>query len=303
MKGELIDTVACQCLLGEGITWDPRLGAFLWTDIEGKALHSYALDTGDYRVVPLAKRLCSFALTDVPGQLFAAFDDCIATLNTVTGTISHLVFRLEHPGVRFNDGKTDPNGEFWVGTMVENARAAGRPDAGTLFRIDPCNTLHTMATGIAISNGLAWSPDGAAVFFADSARQTIWRNAAIENTLNLQPSKIFASATGNAHPDGATVSADGRYWSAQWGASRIAVYSSDGHLGDEITLPVTQPSCCAFGGPNLDILAVTTARVDLTDAALAKQPAAGNVFLFKTDATGLLPVPIGGGPLSGDATG
>ncbi len=295
MQADLITTIPCQCTLGEGILWDPRSGAFLWTDIEGRTLHSYTLASGDHAVLALPDRLASFALTGDPDVLVAAFDRYLADLDRRTGRIlrRQLTADFLMPGTRFNDGKVGAQGQFWVGTMVEDADAAGGPDAGTLYRLLPDGGLSPERRGISISNGLAWAPDGIHFFFADSPRQQIWRMRQGQQVWTIEREEPFATTTGSAYPDGATTSADGRYWSALWGGSEVRVFNADGTVAGAVRTPVSQPSCCAFGGPDLSVLAVTSARQGLSPEALAAEPDAGNVFVYQTDACGLPPVHCG----------
>lgn len=287
MQADLIAMIPCRCTLGEGVVWDHRLGLFLWTDIEGRALHSYALSAGEHRVVPLGRRLGSIALTEDTGTLLGAFDDRIAFLDRITGETRDRLLPDLPPGTRFNDGKTAPDGSFWVGTMVEDHSAAGGPDAGLLYRYTADGALEPQCSGISISNGLAWPPGASLPYFADSPRQTVWR---LDEGDGM--GEIFATTDGAAYPDGAATSSDGCYWSALWGGGRVAVFSPDGTAAGDVPVPVSQPSCCAFGGPDLSVLAVTTARQGLSDTRLAAEPDAGNLYLYETDACGLPSVPF-----------
>ncbi|MEM0986115.1 MAG: SMP-30/gluconolactonase/LRE family protein [Pseudomonadota bacterium] len=295
MQADLIATVPCGCTLGEGILWDDRIGAFFWTDIQGQALHRYDLASDKHTAVTLPDRLASFALTSDPGRLLAAFDRQIAWLDVDGGTLQRVAAPVLLPGVRMNDGRTDPVGRFWVGTMVEHAEAAGGDRRGELFRFDADGTLSVHRGGIGISNGLAFSPDGHWMYFADSTKAQVMKIAFSHGGTLMGETPFFASDGGTA-PDGAAVSADGWYFSALWGGGRIAVLSPQGERVAEIAVPASQPSCCAFGGAGLDILAVTSAAEGLEGAARAADPNAGHVFLYQTDAQGLAAVPFAGHP-------
>ncbi|MEL6385712.1 MAG: SMP-30/gluconolactonase/LRE family protein [Pseudomonadota bacterium] len=288
IRADLIATVPCQCQLGEGVLWDARLGQFLWTDIQGKALHSYCLKNGDHRVVRVPHRLASFALTHDPGVLLAAFDQCLGSLDRETGKVLSYRFKepILTPGTRFNDGKVGPHGRFWVGTMVEDAEKAGGRDAGILYRLIANGVLSPERRGISISNGLAWAPDLIHFYFADSPKQQIWRFEQSQYIWTIASEAPFATISGDGYPDGATTSTDGRYWSALWGAGEVRVFDPDGTVAGQVTVPARQPSCCAFGGDDYSILAVTSAREGLSDTDLAEYTEAGNLFLYQTNAKG-----------------
>lgn len=279
---ELVGQLPVQALLGEGIVWDGRTDSFVWTDIEGRALWRCRWPDGAPERIDLPHRLGSFALTDSPDLIVAAFEQGFATFDLGSGAIGWIARPELPPGVRFNDGRVDRRGRFWAGTMVEDAAAAGSPDAGALYMLAR-RKAEPRVEGIAISNSLCWSPDGATMYFGDSVAGTIWRYAVDD----LSRREVFARTERGVGPDGATIDSEGCLWSAQWGGSRIARYRPDGALAGTLSLPVSQPSCVAFGGGDLSLLAVTTARVELDDEALARERAAGDVLIYRTPFRGI----------------
>lgn len=284
---ELVLEVSAGDLLGEGVLWDERTGAFLWTDILGKRLHRYDLAAARLTTVPLHARLCSFGLTSEAGILIAAFDREIGWLEAMTGRFAAVVAPALPPGVRLNDGRVGPDGAFWVGSMVEDAALAGADNLGQLFRFAPDGQLTPHIDGICISNGLCWSPQGRRLYHADSVRGQVSAYPFDPSTGSLgKGGPLIAPAAGGS-PDGAVTDADGRYYSALWGQGCVGVYSPEGLPEGRIDVPAAQVSCVAFGGPDLNLLAVTTARVDLTEDQLAGQPKAGSLFIYQSPYKGL----------------
>ena len=217
--------------------------------------------------------------------MIAAFASGIA-LYDPDSTITNWLARPEEirPGLRFNDGRVDRAGRFWSGTMVESAAA---PAVGCLYSMDAAAGLRCHVRDVKISNGLCVSPDGARLYFADSPTRTIWVYELAEPEGTLRNPRVFARTPRGASPDGAAVDVDGCVWSAHWGAGCVVRYTPDGEVDRRVVVPTSQPSCVCFGGPDLDVLCVTSARVELDTAALAAEPHAGDVFLFRLGAQGL----------------
>lgn len=284
---ELILEVPAGNLLGEGVVWDDTNGVFLWTDILGRRLHRYDLARNQHATVPLHGRLCSFGLTFEAGRLIAAFDREIGWLDAATGDFTKLLEPDLPPGVRLNDGRVGPDGAFWVGSMVEDAALAGARDLGCLYRLSPGCQLTAHIEGIGISNGLCWSPKGRFLYHADSVRGRVSAYPFGPSTGDLGPGEPVIAAISAGSPDGATTDRDGRYYSALWKGNAVGIFSPDGVLEGRIEIPASQVTCAAFGGPDLDLLAVTTARVDLTEDQLAGEPSAGALFIYRAPQKGL----------------
>ncbi|MEH6607068.1 MAG: SMP-30/gluconolactonase/LRE family protein [Pseudomonadales bacterium] len=187
---------------------------------------------------------------------------------------------LDSPGNRFNDGRVDRQGRFWAGAMVEDK--AIRTRAAGLYRLDNNRQCRGVVDGISISNGLCWSPDSRVMYHADSPRRQMYAYDFDASSGTASNKRVFTSTEDGFYPDGATVDSEGYLFSAQWGGSRIVRYTPSGDIDGVLNVPVSQPSCMAFGGENLDLLFVTTARENLDDESLSEQPMAGNVLIYQT---------------------
>ncbi|PKP81492.1 MAG: gluconolaconase [Alphaproteobacteria bacterium HGW-Alphaproteobacteria-18] len=284
---ELILEVPTADLLGEGVVWDEASGAFLWTDILGRRLHQYDLAQKRLTTVPLPGRLCSFGLTSQAGMLIAAFDREIGWLEAGTGTFTPLLLPDLPPGVRLNDGRVGSDGAFWVGSMVEDAVLAGGDDLGRLYRFSPCGQLTVHIDGICISNGLCWSPQGRRLYHADSLRGRVSAYPFDLSTGDLGEGALLIASISGGSPDGATTDQDGRYYSALWEGWAVGIFSSEGESEGRIDVPASRVTCVAFGGRDLDLLAVTTARVDLSEDQRASEPRAGSLFIYKSPRKGV----------------
>lgn len=282
---ELLMELPVADRLGECITWDDRTGCFLWTDIPARRLHRYCLETNELHTIPLAARLCSFALSQDPRFLFSAFESEIGWLEIATGRFWKVAGIALPGGVRLNDGRAGPDGSFWVGSMVGTAADAGGTGAGILYKVSPQGGLLPLMHGICISNGLAWSPDGQTLYHSDSrqARITAYQ---FDPELGVIGPVVATSSVEEGEPDGAAVDASGRYLSALWGQGTVAAFRAGLSLEGFIEVPASQPTCIAFGGVGLDLLAVTTAREGLSDDALAQDPKAGSLFIYRVPFTG-----------------
>jgi sugar lactone lactonase YvrE len=280
---QLIDTFRVGNTLGEGVQWDAAGQALWWTDIQARRLHRYGWENRTVESFDMPERVGSFGLIEGSDKIIAAFESGIA-LYDLAGGASQWLLRPGHSGVRFNDGRVDRQGRFWAGTMEEGEPRSGR---GSLYCTDRDGRVHQRESGIMISNGLCWSLDGRTLYFADSALRTMYAYDANTADGTISNRRVFARTPEGAHPDGATIDADGYLWSAQWGASRIARYAPSGKLDRIFDVPVSQPTCLAFGGPNLDHLFVTSARDGLSGAELAGQSGAGDIFVYKVEYRGV----------------
>jgi sugar lactone lactonase YvrE len=183
------------------------------------------------------------------------------------------------PGIRMNDGGCDPDGRFYCGSMAY----AETPGAGTLYRLNPDASTTVMLTGVTISNGLAWSPDGSTAYYVDTPTHRI-------DAFDYDPVRGLTARRTVVHvpetdgsPDGLTVDADGRLWVALWGGAAVRCYLPTGELAEQLDLPVTQVTACTFGGPHLDELYITTSRHGVDPGT---QPSAGALFMARPGAIG-----------------
>lgn len=274
-------------ILGEGVRWNVADLSFWWTDIQSRWLFRHDPATGAIGHFALPERLGAFSFIAGDDGLICAFETGFARFWPESGRIIWL-HKVEEAGSgrRLNDGRTDPFGRFWAGSMVEDATSAGENSAA-LWCLDGDGSLRKMRGGIAISNGLCSSPDGARLYFADSpTRQIRWFDPCTDSGFD-GAGTLFAETSPGAYPDGAAVDAEGCLWVALWGGGRIARFSPDGELLLELPVPASQPTCVSFGGPALDMLCITSARDGLSQPALLAEPEAGHVFLFRVGVRGL----------------
>jgi L-arabinonolactonase len=282
-RADLIDIISIGNTLGEGVLWDPIDERVWWTDIQERRLFRYDPLKRALERFELPERLGSFGLVEGSDEIVAAFESGFAIYHPESRQLDWLV-RPDHGAmnVRFNDGRMDRQGRFWAGSMVEGE---GGP-TGKLYCLRGA-TPQVHLTDIAISNCICFSPDGRHLYFADTPHRAILRYDIDPDTGSIGNRKIFARTPLGAFPDGANVDAQGYVWNAHWGAGSVVRYALDGSIDFQIAVPATQPTCIAFGGTNLDLLYVTSAREGLSADALAAQPHAGDVFVYQLDIKGL----------------
>jgi sugar lactone lactonase YvrE len=255
-----------RALLGEGPLWDERDGVLYWVDVDGRRLH--ALRDGDRVTTDVPGRISSVALRE-KGGLLAAHDRSISLLED--GELVPLV-RDFSPGGLTNDGAVDPAGRYFIGTVEPG---------GALYRLDPDGAIECVLDGVRISNGIDWSVDAKTMYYVDSLAHSVdafdygVATGAISNRRVLV--EIDES---DGVPDGLTVDAEGMIWVAIWGGWCVRRYMPDGHLLQEVGIPVSQTSSCSFAGEDLSTMYVTSARGGLSNEQLAREPHAGGLYAF-----------------------
>jgi len=285
VKSTLIERIPVGNTLGEGIQWNAVRGEIWWTDIVEKQLYAYHWERHELKVFNPPEAICSFAFIQSEKKLLlVAFASGFAYYNPWTEEIDWLHKNVcDKTNQRLNDGRVDRQGRFWSGAMALHADA----ELAALYRVNQKTQLDTIENNIKISNGLCWSPNSKRMYFADSPRQEIYTYDFDALTGNIKNRQHFAHTPQDAYPDGANVDAEGYLWSAHWGAGKVVRYAQNGTIDTEINLPISQPTCIAFGGNDLSTLFVSSARQDLSNDALAKEPLAGDVFVYQTNVTGL----------------
>jgi sugar lactone lactonase YvrE len=265
-------------LLSEGPRWDERRAELLWVDILGRCFHRAAL-TADgrpdrIRSIVLDRHVGAAAPSTQGGYVLAAGLGFV--LVDDAGSVTELAQPARGSGdVRMNDGICDPQGRFWAGTMAYDAS----PGAGTLYRLELDGSCSTMLTGLTISNGIGWSPDGMTMYLSDSGRGLVegFDFDGASGAISGRRTLVEVDEPGIA-PDGLTVDEEGDIWVGMYGGWAVRRYSPTGSLRETVRLPVAQVTSCAFGGVDRETLFVTTGRERLDDAALERQPDAGRVF-------------------------
>ncbi|QYF93452.1 SMP-30/gluconolactonase/LRE family protein [Massilia sp. PAMC28688] len=264
--------------LGEGVLWCERTARVLWTDIEGAVLHAHDPATGHTRTWPMPERLACFALTDSDDRLLLGLATRLAFFDFSSGGITTICRVEEHlADTRINDGRCDRQGRFVFGTFNQ---AQPKTAIGSFYRLNADLTLERLALQkVAIANSICFSPDGGTMYYCDSMEKLIRSCQYGGPGGTLGEGRIFADLRGaEGEPDGSTVDADGYLWNALWGANKVVRYAPDGRVERELATPATQPSCVALGGAGFDTVYVTSARVGLEAALLAREPSNGGVF-------------------------
>lgn len=269
------------CTLGEGVFWHPRREQLFWFDILGRRLLSQR--DGQPLEWELDERASAAGWVD-EDRLLMASETALSIFDLRSGARQRIcALEADNPLTRSNDGRADPWGGFWIGTMGLQAQ----PQAGAIYRYYR-GELRQLFADITISNAICFSPDRRFAYFADTERQRIWRQALDEThgwpSGEAQP--FIDGRVAGLNPDGAVVDSQGRLWNAQWGASRVACYDSNGHFLQAVAFPASQISCPAFGGPNLSTLFATSACEGLDDGQLAVEPQAGKLFAVEVPALG-----------------
>ncbi|MFP6556960.1 SMP-30/gluconolactonase/LRE family protein [Paraburkholderia sp. B3] len=271
--------------LGEGVTWCARSGRLYWTDIEGARLSRYDPRDGSHVTWEMPERLACFALCEDEGTLLLGLASRLAFFDLATGAVETIAEVEPGLSTRLNDGRCDRQGRFVFGTKYE-----GEPlqAIGGFYRLNPDLVLERLPLPApAISNSIAFSPDGGTMYYCDSPTREIRAcDYGVDGTIaNDRAFVALGDATGV--PDGSTVDAEGGLWNAQWGGARVVRYGVNGLETGRVKIPTAQPSCVTLGGALLDTLYVTSARAEMDEAALAGDPAAGGVFAVQTGRTGL----------------
>ena len=270
-------------LLGEGPVWCAEEQSLYWVDIKKPSVRSWKPGTGEQRVWPVQAEIGSMALRSRGGMVLALRDG-FAFLDLESGEVTPLHDpEPDLPGTRFNDGKCDPQGRFWAGTMdCEEVEGLG-----SLYRLDHDHSCHRMVDGVICSNGLGWSPDGRTMYYTDTWTRRIDAFDFDPATGEVGNRRIFAEVPdGDGAPDGLAVDAEGGVWSARWDGWKVVRHAPDGSVDAVVETPVPRPTSCAFGGSDLRDLYVTSASVGLDHAARAAAPLSGSLFRVRTAVCG-----------------
>jgi sugar lactone lactonase YvrE len=276
--------------LGEHPVWDDRTAELTRVDIADGEVHGWSPETGAEWSFALPGEVSAAVPREHGGFVLASghellardLDGCVETIATVEAEIDDN---------RFNDCRCDPCGRLWAGTMSRSRRAG----TAALYQLDPGGEIETAINHTTLSNGIAWSPSGERMYFVDSTTQRIDvfdYDLATGRATDRRPLAAIAAADGL--PDGITVDAEGGIWVCLFGGGTLRRYSAKGDLDLVLDLPVTNPTCPTFGGPQLRTLYVTSARHRLTMAQLAGEPLAGALLALDPGVAGL-PAPRFGG--------
>lgn len=258
--------------------WHAQEQALYWVDIVGCRLHRLEYGTQQHQEWKMPGKIGCVAPRE-SGGLIAGIDDEICFIDLPSGKVSPQVMIPDQ--LRLNDGKCDVQGRFWIGTVARDTPQAH------LYRFDPDGRLHTMQDQVFISNGMAWSLDNQNFYYTDSVVQKIYvyHYDSVTGTIDRRRTLIEVDDT-CGFPDGMTIDSEGFLWSACWDGGKIIRYTPQGMIDREIKMPVQRPTSCAFGGPNLDILYVTTCSRDENEASALPEPA-GSLYALDVGVKGL----------------
>ncbi|MDJ1018039.1 MAG: SMP-30/gluconolactonase/LRE family protein [Paracoccaceae bacterium] len=289
MKAELV--LDCENHHGEGIFWNPEDQRVWWTDIEGRALWSYDPVSGDHQKIEMPERVCCFA-PRAAGGMIIAYADRVVLRDAGSGEETLICeFEPGNPETRLNDGRADRQGRLVAGGMNE---VSGKADS-SVISIGTDLSVATLIEGVSCANSTCFSADGRTMFFADTPDREIVAYDYDPETGAASNRRVHASFKDEPGlPDGSCVDAEGGVWNAEWEGHRVVRVAPDGRIDQVIDVPVWKPTCCAFGGPDLDTLFITTSRLMSDDEALAKEPTSGGLYAVKPGFRGALDAPFNG---------
>ncbi|GAA5231827.1 CBU_1789 family Dot/Icm type IV secretion system effector [Verticiella sediminum] len=260
-------------------------GKLWWIDVRAPLIQSWDPVSGEHQRFDIPGRSVGSWAFRQSGGMIVALHDGVYHFEPTTGSCKRLLaLEADQEGHRLNDGRCDRRGRFWIGTMHDTVREF----QGSFYCVQPDLSVQKLFGGIDIPNSVVFSPDDRLMYFADSTAKKIWVFDFDLAAGALSNRRVFVDCAADPGvPDGSAMDADGCLWNANYGNGRIVRYTPGGKVDRIVALPVTQPTCCSFGGPDLDTLYITTARQKLTAEQLAPQPLAGGVFALKTGVKGI----------------
>jgi sugar lactone lactonase YvrE len=277
-----------RAMLGEGPVWDDRSRRLHWVDIRSGLVHRFSPADGSDLIIDVGQPVSAVGLGEGGGLILAIRDGFGLVHPGSDRVVDVIEVEKDRADHRMNDGRCDPAGRFWAGTMADRWEDA--PGAGSLYRVDGASgalVATKVLGGITVANGIDWTPDGRHMYYVDSPSQQVDVFDFDAETGTLRNRAVFAAVpAAEGMPDGLVVDADGGVWIALIGAGRIRRYSPSGRVDREIELPVTLVTSVAFGGPDLADLYITTARHRLTAAERERQAYAGSLFCCRPGPVG-----------------
>ncbi|XOV93329.1 MAG: SMP-30/gluconolactonase/LRE family protein [Bacteroidota bacterium] len=280
MTENLSIAVKIQCTLGEGSIWDDRRNCLFWVDIYQGILHRLDPKTNQHD----SRKIGGFIGSIVPSEsedLILLNNRSFISLDWETGSF-HTIGEVEKDieENRFNDGKCDPAGRFWAGTMPQPEDKA----SGGLYCLYPDMSVEKKLDNISISNGLVWTSDKKTFYYIDTPTKEVWAFDYDNATGNISNKRVAVSIPeSEGFPDGMSIDTEDKLWIAHWGGYQVARWDPiTGEKLYSVKMPVSQVTSCAFGGSDLDQLYITCARKGLSEKALEKEPLAGSLFVYDT---------------------
>jgi sugar lactone lactonase YvrE len=282
---EIERVLTVQCEAGESPRWDVQAQCLYWADIVDPHLYRFDPTSGDLKTFVCAVPVTGIGLRQAGGLVLASKTG----LHLLAADFQTYTFVTDpeagKPNVRFNDGMVDRAGRYWAGTLNETDFSRLE---GSLYRLDPAGALHTLDTPFNAPNGIGWSPDDKTMYLVDSFAQVVYAYDFDAARGALARRRLFASVPKeDGMPDGLTVDAEGGVWIGHWGGGHLKRYDPAGKLERKVPLPVANVTACAFGGPDLDVLYITTAWFLLSAEERRAQPGAGDLFCVRPGVRGL----------------
>lgn len=290
MKVEVDVALAAKNIVGESAVWDDRADALCWVDIIGKSIHRFCPSTDKHEKWSFSDLATSIGLRKDGGAIVGlkqsiALWDFAGPLRVVAEVEPDL------PQNRLNEGVVGPDGAFWIGTMQNNIAPDGTPQAisaktGRLYRYTGEGLCSVSDDRFGITNTLIWTDNGRFIT-ADTEDNEIYSYAVDPKSCSLYDRRTILSGFDRGLPDGSSVDADGFIWNCRVaGGGCLVRFSPDGRIDRVVDLPCSWPTSCAFGGPGLETLFVTSARFTMSDAHLADNPHEGSVFAVRAGVCG-----------------
>jgi len=267
------------CLLGEGPVWSTRDNCIIWIDVLQGVIHAYYPGNKVHKAFNLNRMVGAVAIRKA-GGLLAALQDGFALVNMEYNTIIPIADPEVHlPANRFNDGKCDPAGRFWAGTMA----ISEEPEKGNLYVLEPNLSVSKKIQNTTISNGMAWSADNSTFYYIDTPTfEVVAYDYDITNGSISNKRIAIKIPLEEGYPDGMTIDTEGMLWIAHWDGWQVARWDPNtGQKLMSVKLPVARVSSCTFGGGDFEDLYITTAKKELSEDELKDQPLAGALFVLK----------------------
>ncbi|WPP52988.1 SMP-30/gluconolactonase/LRE family protein [Catalinimonas niigatensis] len=276
----ILDTKA---LLGEGPIWNYETQQLYWVDIEKRQLHLYTPEVNEDTFFDTGERIGTVVPIESGGAL-VALENGIHSMDLTDGSLTLITNPLED-SIRFNDGKCDPVGRFWVGSM----HLKGEKNAASLYMMDDQQQITQKLDSVTVSNGIIWSLDNKTMYYIDTpTRQVRAFDYDISTGELSSPSVVITVPQENGAPDGMTIDEEGMLWIGHWGGSMVGRYNPEtGELMQKIEVPALNVTACAFGGENLDKLYITTASIGMSEEQQQEYPQAGGLFVVEPGVKGV----------------
>lgn len=273
-----------ECILGEGACWHAARNSFYWVDIEGKLLWEYNLSSGKTRSWHYERKISTIVI-DQQDNLVIGAQGGVVRFDFRNEQFYWMVsMPLNGPLFRCNDGKCDPSGRLWMGVMHMHEHKKN----GALYCISEKGDISLKIPAVSVSNGIVWTADKQRMYFNDTVTGCVQAYKYDDNTGKITFEKkavILAPQPGS--PDGMAIDEEGMLWICHYGGNGVYRWNPQtGQLIDKVDVPAPNVTSCAFGGPDRNMLVITTAREHMSNEQLKAQPLSGSIFTVKTSVKG-----------------